>query len=137
MFLYPRDQSAGQDCLVSNHVSSFLSVIHKVWIEGDGYIRSDLSKDRQRRPRGQISVCLPTSSVGMDDFHFSKIVADVVVVYCGGSDLGRVKSMEPLKVMKKDMLTFKQFPQMIIFSHQSEAPLEVREKISRDLRGYS
>jgi lysophospholipase L1-like esterase len=107
-------------------VFSFLSAACKVWIVGDSYIRRG-----EERAKETIGTNLGVSAhiqwfgkggMRWDDllpfFHTClkrRMAPDVLVIHCGGNDLGCVKSVLLLKAMKRDLHDLhQQFPQMKI-----------------------
>lgn len=112
-----------------------LSTANTVWILGDSYVRR--SKDRARETIGK-NLDMPAhvewfGRGGMcwnsllHVFHQclkGRTAPDVLVIHCGGNDLGRVKSVLLVKAMKEDLqYLHKNFPLMkIVFSLINQRP---------------
>jgi lysophospholipase L1-like esterase len=131
-------------------VFSFLSAACKVWIVGDSYIRRG-----EERAKETIGTNLGVSAhiqwfgkggMRWDDllpfFHTClkrRMAPDVLVIHCGGNDLGCVKSVLLLKAMKRDLHDLhQQFPQMKIMLSSinqrrqwRDAPPEKMDKVRK------
>lgn len=133
--------------LIMYVVLSFLSGLRTIWIVGDSYVRrgqrqaketmgTNLGVSAHIQWFGRGGLCWDGLLPWFKQCMKGRTALDVLVIHCGGNDLGRVKSTELLKVMKKDLLTlYKQFPQMrILFSainqrcHWRHAPPEKVDK---------
>ena len=105
---------------------SCLSTAKKVWILGDSYVKR--SKIRARETLGtNLGVHAHIQWFGRGGMRWDSILhvfhdclegrtaPDMLLIHCGGNDLGLVKSVLLVKAMKKDLhYLHQQFPQMKI-----------------------
>ncbi|XP_053472374.1 cell surface glycoprotein 1-like isoform X2 [Ictalurus furcatus] len=102
---------------------------HRVWIVGDSYVRR--SEARARETMGtNLGVASQVEWFCRGGMYWGELLyffkqclegrtaPDVLVIHCGGNDLGRVERLLLLRTMKRDLFELhRQFPQMkILFS---------------------